>query len=182
MINLFLLCDKIINKILRIYRVKVFEAYTGQKTNNLKILGKVTLINNNIKVGKNVTIFPNVMLFGDGPIIIGDNVDIGNNTIIYAADKYGGVSIGNNSMIAANNYIIDTNHGIKAGELIRNQANESSPVVIGADVWIATGCQVIKGANIGDGTVIGAGSLVNKDIPGGVIAFGTPASPYKVRS
>lgn len=61
------------------------------------------------------------MFFGDGLIEIGDNVDIGNGTIIYASQNGGGVKIADNSMIAAQCYIIDTDHGICAGELIRNQ-------------------------------------------------------------
>lgn len=68
----------------------------------------MNLINRNITVRKNVTFYPDVMLFGDGPIIIGDNVDIGNGTIIYSSKNGGGVTIGNNTMIAAQSYIIDT--------------------------------------------------------------------------
>lgn len=52
-------------------------------------MGDITLINKNIKLGKNVTIYPDVMFWGDGPIIVGDNVDIGKGTIIYAS-KNGG--------------------------------------------------------------------------------------------
>lgn len=78
------------------------------------------------------------MLFGDGLIEIGDNVDVGNGTIIYAS-KNGGVKIGNNSMIAAQCYIIDADHGIRGGKLIREQGTTVSPVEIGEDVWIAAG-------------------------------------------
>lgn len=53
------------------------------------IVGKITLINKNIKLGKNITIYPDCMFFGDGEIAIGDNVDIGNGTIIYSSKDRG---------------------------------------------------------------------------------------------
>ena len=48
------------------------------------------------------------------------------------------------------------------------------PVTIGRDVWIGANSTVCGGVSIGDGTIIGAGSVVTKDIPSGVIAAGNP--------
>lgn len=48
----------------------------GCNHNDFSIVGDITVINKNIKLGHNVTIYPDVMLFGDGEIVIGDNVDI----------------------------------------------------------------------------------------------------------
>lgn len=76
----------------------------GCNHNDFSIVGDITVINKNIKLGHNVTIYPDVMLFGDGEIVIGDNVDIGNGTIIYSS-KDGGVTIGNDTMIAGQCYI-----------------------------------------------------------------------------
>lgn len=88
----------------------------GCNHNDFSIVGDITVINKNIKLGHNVTIYPDVMLFGDGEIVIGDNVDIGNGTIIYSS-KDGGVTIGNDTMIAGQCYIIDMDHGIRAESL-----------------------------------------------------------------
>ena len=49
-----------------------------------------------------------------------------------------------------------------------------TPIIIGNNVWIAAGAIICPGVTIGDNTVIGAGSLVTKDIPAGVVAFGSP--------
>ncbi len=143
-------------------------------------MGKITLINPNILIGNNATIYPDVMFFGDGVIKIGDNVDIGNGTIIYAS-KSGGVNIGSGSMIAAHTYIIDCDHGIKANIPIRQQSNTVIPIVIGENVWIAAGCKILKGSNIGNGAVIGAASVVKGEIPGNAIAVGAPAKVKKYR-
>lgn len=167
-------------KIQRLWRCAIFCSYTKNKKAKVKIAGKITLINPNVKIGKNVTIYPDVMLFGDGLIEIGDNVDIGNGTIIYAS-KSGGVKIGNNTMIAAQSYIIDTDHGIKAGQLMREQSNTVEPVIIGDDCWIAAGCKILKGSKIGDGAFIGASAVVKGEIPKNAIAVGIPAKVKKYR-
>ena len=93
-----------------------------------------------VAIARALAMNPDVMLFGDGEIVIGDNVDIGNGTIIYSS-KDGGVTIGNDTMIAGQCYIIDMDHGISADELIRCQHNSVEPVTIGNDCWIAAGCK-----------------------------------------
>jgi acetyltransferase-like isoleucine patch superfamily enzyme len=133
-----------------------------------------------LKIGKNVTIYPGVYLWGND-IEIGDNVDIGIGTIIHSTN---GVKIGSNTAIAGQCYIIDSNHGTKQGVLIRDQENDvaENGISIGSDVWIAAQCSILKGANIHDHAIIGAQSLVNRDIPANAIAVGTPAKVIKYRT
>lgn len=121
------------------------------------------------------------MFFGDGLIEIGNNVDIGSGTLIYAS-KNGEVKIGDNSVIATQSYIIDMDHGTKTGELICKQPNTVSPVCIGEDVWIAAGCKILKGSQIGNGAIIGAASVVKGKIPENAIAVGIPAKIKKYRN
>lgn len=56
---------------------------------------------------------------------------------------------------------------------------ETKPVTIGDNVWIGTRVTILKGVNIGDGAVIGAGSVVTRDIPANCIAVGSPAKVIK---
>ncbi len=79
------------NKIKRLYRRGVFLDTIKSKQKSLYVVGDYTLINRNVTIGKNVVIYPNVMFFGQGPIVIGDHVNIGNGTILYASDTRGGV-------------------------------------------------------------------------------------------
>ena len=176
--SLFLLIDRVISKILRTYRNYIFYAKTGCRAN---LIGNMTLINRNVKCGKNVTIYPDVMFFGDGRIEIGDNVDIGSGTIIYASKCGGGVSIGNNTAIAAQCYIIDMDHGIEKSMLISKQPNTVSPVLIGEDVWVGAGVKILKGSCLGDGCIIGAQSVVKGRIALNAIAVGVPARIIKER-
>lgn len=173
--------NKVYSKILLILRKRYFKEKTGNSTKTLKILGKIHLINSNVKIGKKCTFYEGVTLFGDGEIIIGDNVSIGQNTLIYSSKEGGGVTIGDHTQIAAQSYIIDTDHSILMGDLIRNNPNTVSPIFIGKDVWIAAGCKILKGSVINDGAIIGAASVVKSEIPENAIAVGIPAKVKKYR-
>ena len=93
----------------------------------------------------------------------------------------GGVHIGENTLIAAQTYIIDCDHGIKANELIQKQKNTVKEIFIGKDVWIGANVTVLKGSCIEDGAIIGAKSLVKGKIEKNVIAVGIPAKEIKRR-
>lgn len=173
--------QKVSSKLLSVYNKRLFKEKTGNDTKSLKILGSFSLINKNIKIGERVTFFPNVTFFGDGPIEIGDGCSIGEGTLLYASKNGGGIKIGSYTQIAAQSYIIDMDHGIKAGELIMKQPNTVSPITIGSDVWIAAGCKVLKGSIIHDGAIIGAASVVKGEIPENAIAVGIPAKVKKFR-
>ena len=175
---LFIFVDRVISKFLRTYRNYIFYVKTGCRAN---LIGNMTLINRNVKCGKNVTIYPGVMFFGDGRIEIGDNVDIGNGTIIYAS-KCGGVSIGSNTVIAAQCYIIDMDHGIEKNTLIREQPNTVDKVIIGSDCWLAANVTVLKGSHICDGAVVGAKSLVKNVVEANSVVVGVPCKKMKMRS
>lgn len=148
--------------------------------NKVICYGKINLLNRNIRFGKNVILYPNVSFEGNGPIYLGDNVKIGTNTILSSNQK-GGLRIGNNTIIAGNSYIIDSNHSTDLSLPIQKQSLQSKEVVIGEDVWIAANVTVIKGGKIGNGVVIGANSLVNSEIVDNTIAYGNPAKKMKER-
>ena len=163
------------------YRKYAFLSKIKSNEHSVNILGKIYVNASNIKIGKNVTIYPNVYFWGDGLIEIADNVDIGIGTIIFSKKS---VRIGANTSIAAQCYIIDNNHGIKKDELINLQPLEiaSNGIEIGSDVWIAAGSKILKGAKLNDGCVVGALSLVNSEIDKDGIAVGIPARVIKFRT
>lgn len=83
------------------------------------------------------------------------------------------VWIGDHVMIAPNVTISVTGHPVHP-ELRKDGSQFSFPVRIGNDVWIGAGAVILPGVTIGDGAVIGAGSVVTHDIPPNVVAFGVP--------
>ncbi|MBR5321475.1 MAG: acyltransferase [Clostridia bacterium] len=177
---MLLFIDRIIQKLKRQYRKSVFCKRIKCKHRNINLVGNITLINTNITIGENVTLYPEVMFYGDGPIVIGDDVSIGNGTILYAS-KNGGITIGSGTMIAAQTYVIDCDHGIKAGIPVAKQENTVRSVNIGADVWLGTNVTVLKGSDIASGAIIGAKALVKGEIPENAIAVGVPAKVLKYR-
>lgn len=172
---LYRVCNFITRKIRTAYVVKCC-AYCAESPH---ILGRVYINCTNLKIGKNVTLYPNVYLWGDN-IEIGDNVDIGIGTIIYSKN---GVKISDNTIIAGQCYIIDSNHSIKKGLTIKKQPMEVAPdgIFIGKDVWIGAQCSILKGAKINNGAVIGAQSLVNKQVDYDGVAIGSPAKVRRYR-
>lgn len=177
---MFKLFHKLSMSIKRKYWRSLFKSETKNKEKAL-LLGYPLLINKRIKYGKNICIYPNVTFFGDGEIIIGDNVSIGQGAIFYASSG-GGIFIGDNSMIAAQTYIIDTDHGIEQGTLIREQQNSFKKIVVEDDCWIAAGAKVLKGTYLHKGCVVGAQSVVKGEFEENSIIVGVPGKVIKKRS
>jgi acetyltransferase-like isoleucine patch superfamily enzyme len=88
---------------------------------------------------------------------------------------YKEITIGNHVAISENVTIWDSD----AHQIIGKEQEMSQPVRIGNHVWIGNNVTILKGVTIGDGAIIAAGSLVNKDIPAGCLAAGVPAKVKK---
>lgn len=108
----------------------------------------------------------------DAIISIGKNTTIGYHNFIFASEK---IEIGEDCLIAPFVYIVDSNHSISRKQLINEQPNQTARIIIGKDVWIASNVTILKGVTIGNGAVIAANSVVNKDVPQYEIWGGTPA-------
>ena len=109
----------------------------------------------------------------------GKNIKLGKNVFINSCCRFqdqGGITIGNNVLIGHNTTIATLNHDINPKK--RGNLTPSS-VIIGDDVWIGADCTILPGVKIGDGAIVGAGSVVTKDVPANHIAFGNPARIIK---
>jgi len=83
------------------------------------------------------------------------------------------VTIGNNVLFGPSVQIYTATHPISAVER-RKWLESAKPITIGSDVWVGGGAIICPGVTIGDRTVIGAGSVVTRDIPSDVFAAGNP--------
>lgn len=116
-------------------------------------------------------------------LYIGTKCEMGDMTHIVAHEK---VEIGNNVLIASKCFISDTNHGLYKGE---NQdspetpPNErklvTKPVKIGNNVWIGENVVILAGAEIGDGCIVGANTVVSKKFEPESIIAGSPGKVIK---
>ncbi len=122
------------------------------------------------EVGENCYIEPPLHANWGRNTHLGSNVYANFNlTLVDDTDVY----IGDSVMIGPNVTIATAGHPIDP-ELRRKVAQFNIPVRIGNNVWIGAGAIILPGITIGDDSVIGAGSIVTKDIPAGVVAVGNP--------
>lgn len=114
-------------------------------------------------IGENFFANFNLTIMDDGRVEIGDNVCFGPNVSIMAT---------NHPLIAQERMGLDEQGRTTMAEYAKG-------ITIGNNVWIACNAVVIDGVHIGDDVVIGAGSVVTKDIPAGYLAYGNPCRPVR---
>ncbi len=145
---------------------------------------------------------PMPLIYGDGRIAIGDGVTIGGNNTWVVGLKVSrdaefvignhvhigfangfniarSVHIGDHSILASWVEVFDNpTHPLDPDRRLRGDSitlEEARPVVIGSNVWVGTAAMIMRGVTIGDGAVVGAGSIVTRDIPARTLAAGNPA-------
>lgn len=169
--------------------------YTGYKLRGIKECGQGSIVVNpliiigeayisigsNVTIGKGATITayktPNII----PTIVIGNNCSIGEGAHITAINS---VTIGDNFLAGKRVTISDNSHGTIS--LLESTANPISrplvskgSVIIGNNVWIGDKTTVLSNVSIGDGAIIGANSVVTKDVPSNSVAVGNPAKVIK---
>lgn len=133
-----------------------------------------------IRLGQQVTINRHAMLQGDrGGIALGDRVEINNFTIVNGT---GGVTIGDDTILGPGVRIISYQHRYAAGTPIRLQPTDGKRICIGKDVWVGANAVILAGVSIGDGAVVAAGAIVNRDVASNAVVGGVPARVIKMRT
>lgn len=156
---------------------------------NAKIIGNVAVlmgVNSHITIGDNFTFSSGLSInplsrniqgcisaYPNTTIKIGDNVGL-SSVCIWA---YKSITVGNNVQVGSDTLIIDSDSHPLDYISRRNKSMDDiihKAIVIEDDVWIGTRCIILKGVRIGARSIIGAGSIVTKDIPADSIAGGNP--------
>jgi len=129
------------------------------------------------KFGCNVCIEPKVIFSNMSQSEIGDNSGIGLNSIV------GTVKIGHDVMIGEELIVISRNHDFSDMLIPMTQQGwtEDRPVVIEDDVWVGSRVIMLPGVRIGTGSIVGAGSVVTKDVEPYAIVAGNPARKIRFR-
>jgi maltose O-acetyltransferase len=135
---------------------------------------------NGARIGARPVFYPGVWLTPGRGLTVGDDVDFALDVLI---ESSGSVSIGDRVLIGYRTQIFSMNHIVPPADAdIFSAGREARPTVIEDDVWLGANCIVLPGVRIGAGAVIGAGSVVTRDIPPRVIAAGNPARVIRPRN
>lgn len=131
-------------------------------------------------VGENVLVDAPLYCDHGDNIFIGDNVVIGMNCTFVDNQE---IHIGNQVMIASNVQIYTASHPVLPKERLVPDWKErgttffrtyARPVVIRDNAWIGGGCIILPGVTVGENSVVGAGSVVTRDVPDNCVAAGNP--------
>lgn len=175
------------------------------RMNPLGYIAPSTKINHrNLKIEGNTFIGDRCVIYGSngGSVVLGKNtkfysddiIETGNGgSVAIGAETHvqprcilmgyvGTLEIGKRVEIAPHCAFYPYNHGVALGKPVRDQDLYSKGgIFVGDDVWIGVGTKVLDNVKIGDGAVIGAGSVVTRDVPDNAIACGVPAVVIKMR-
>ena len=152
----------------RAYANKICTKYNKKSFNEINMRSR--LLKKIIRASGNFWIKPPFFCDYGYNIEIGKNVMLNFGCVILDVCS---VKIGDNTLIGPNSHIYTACHSLDACERMENR-EYGKPVSIGSNVWIGGNCVVLPGVSIGDNSIIGAGSVVTKDIPANVIAVGNP--------
>ncbi len=137
--------------------------------------------NGSIRLGEKNILYPQVSIRIDqGWMTTGDEVSFGSGCHVY--EPRAGLEIGHHCLIAGGVMLCGVKHGQAAlDKPMRHQPVENLPLRIGDDVWIGMGAIIQPGVTLGNGVIIGAGSVVTRDIPDHAVAWGTPCRIQRMR-
>lgn len=145
----------------------------------LNKIKRLFLVLNGARIGKRVVFYPGVWITPGRNLKIGDDVDLALNVQI---ETSGGVTIGDRTLVGYGTKIFSRNHLIpqKPGQIFCH-GHRFNAVSIGKDVWLGANVIVLPGRTIGEGAVVGAGSVVTKDVAPYTIVAGNPAKLVRER-
>lgn len=132
------------------------------------------------KIGKRVVFYPGVWIATGKNLEVGDDVDIALEVLI---TTNGGVKIGDRTLIGYRTQIISSNHVIPESRgRIFGAGHKGEPITIENDVWIGANCLILPGVTIGQGAVVGGGSVVTRNVKPFTIVAGCPAKLLRERT
>lgn len=127
-------------------------------------------------LGRDVVLYSSVEMLGIIKVKIGNNSFVGHRTLFMGGDSL--IKIGQNCDISSNVSLIGGSHEIGPPDRRAGFGN-SNDINIGDGVWIGYGSTILGGVSIGNGSIIAAGSVVNKNVPENTIYGGIPAKEIR---
>jgi putative colanic acid biosynthesis acetyltransferase WcaF len=124
------------------------------------------------KLGARCHIYPGAVIWAPWKLECGDDVCIGDGAEVYNPSV---ISLGSNAVVSQGAYLCAASHDYTSDAFPLT----TKPISIGAGAWVAARVIVLMGVTVGEGSVIGAGSVVTRDVPSHVVCAGNPARVIK---
>lgn len=139
-----------------------------------------------MRIGNNSMIYPrNRFVLGDMRVDNHADIQIGNSVLINSGGYFsgeGGLIIKDYVLIGANTCILSAGHRYQDRSTpIQHQPLTYGPIIIERDVWIGASSVILEGVTIGEGAVIGAGTVVTKEVEPYAVVVGNPGRTIKYR-
>jgi acetyltransferase-like isoleucine patch superfamily enzyme len=131
-------------------------------------------------IAGNPRIHPTASLRCGRNIHLGRNSHINQYCCIWASEN-ARIVLGDDLLMGPGVKIFSSNHRAEIGPPMNVQPFREKDIIIGNDVWLGANCVVVAGVTIGDGCIIGAGSVVTTDVPAYTVSAGIPARFIKKR-
>jgi len=113
-----------------------------------------------------------------GKLTIGAGTYVNRYTIF---DAHNELRIGRRVMIGPHCYFTDADHGTEPGSSVQSQPMWHAPLIVEDEAWIGAHVTLLPGVRVGKGAIIGAGSVVTRDVPANAVAMGVPARVVRNR-
>lgn len=127
------------------------------------------------KVGRGVRLRPSVTVTYPWKLSLGDYVWIGDRAILYSL---GEINVGAHSVISQGCHLCAADHDLTSPDF----PVRARQIHVGRECWVASEVFVGPGVSIGDGTVVGARSVVFSALPSGMVCYGHPCRPVRIRN
>lgn len=126
------------------------------------------------EMGRGTHVYPRVRIWAPWNLIVEDEAGVADDVILYSMAK---ITIGNRAVVSQGAHLCTGTHDYQDPSF----RLYAEPIRIGAEAWICADAFIGPGVNIGDAAVIGARSVVSKDMPASMVCAGNPCRPIKAR-
>lgn len=176
---IIMLISRVIGLFPASFRFRYFVSLRNKNGTAAMVLRYAALKTLAESVGDNVSVHPGVYILNPQKLKIGSNVSF--HPMCYVEAR-GGITIGSDVSIAHGVTILSETHNFEdTQKKINDQGLRMCPSKIGDNVWIGAKATILGGVTVGDGAVVGAGSVVTRDVPENAVSVGVPAKMIKTR-
>jgi acetyltransferase-like isoleucine patch superfamily enzyme len=134
-----------------------------------------------ITMGSDQVFGPNVSIANGERITLGNRCHVGERVCLWAGNETGRITLGDDVMIGPGTVVTASDYGLVEGTPPAFQPKNERDIVIRNGAWIGANAVVTAGVTIDEGCIVGAGSVVTRDLPANMICGGVPARPIKPR-